>query len=177
MLKNYYYTDKEIEKLCKSIVILVDTREKSNQHIIDWFDKKKIKWKTKALDHGDYSFYLPANEELSIERNLFFDKEIMVERKQHLDEIAGNFTVNRNRFEEEFSIFPGKKKYILLENSTYGDIVEKNYFSKLNVKSFLGSIHSFGHKYNVEVVYMSEARHSGAWIYGTFLYYLKNLLR
>lgn len=177
MLKNYYYTEKEIDRLCKSIVILVDRREQKNQHITDWFTKKRIPWKEKSLDQGDYSFYIPANDELSIDRDLFFDKEIMVERKQHLDEIAGNFTVNRNRFEEEFSLFPGKKKYILLENSTYGDIVDKNYFSKLNVKSFLGSIHSFGHKYDAEVVYMPNNEYSGAWIYGTFLYYLKNLLR
>ena len=176
MLKRFHYTDKELEKVCKSIVILIDGREKSNQHITDWFDKKKIKWKSKALDQGDYSFYIPANPDFNIDRDLYFDKEIMVERKNSLDEIAGNFTTHRARFEEELAIFPGKK-YLLLERSTYGDIIEGNYKAKLNAKSFIGTLHSFNHRYNIEVVFMPDRNHSAAWLYGTFLYYLRNILK
>ena len=66
MLDLYKYTDKEIDQLVKSIVILTDTREQKNQHILDWLDKKKIPHKTKALPNGDYSFYVPANPVLKI---------------------------------------------------------------------------------------------------------------
>ena len=38
----------EIDQLVRSIVILTDTREQKNQHILDWLDKKKIPHKTKA---------------------------------------------------------------------------------------------------------------------------------
>ena len=48
ILELYKYTDKEIDQLVRSIVILTDTREQKNQHILDWFDKKKIPHKTKA---------------------------------------------------------------------------------------------------------------------------------
>ncbi|MEY8366556.1 ERCC4 domain-containing protein [Anaerovoracaceae bacterium 41-7] len=176
MIDKYYYTDKEIEKLCKSIEILVDTREKVNQHITDWFDKKSIPWRKKALKNGDYSFMVPKNLELNIERDLFFDKEIMIERKKDLDELAGNITTNRTRFEEEMATFSGKK-YLLLEVSTYPDIVDGKYRSKLSNKSYMGTVHSFNHKYNLEVVYMPNQNYSGIWIYGTFFYYLKNMLR
>lgn len=176
MIDKYYYTDKEIDKLCKSIVILVDTREQKNQHITEWFDNNKIVWKSKALKNGDYSFMVPATPEFNIDRDLYFDQDIMIERKRNLDEIAGNFTAHRARFEEELATFAGKK-YLLLENSTYGDIVKNKYKSQISVKSFIGTLHTFNHRYNLEVTYMSDTAFSGAWIYGTFLYYLKNILR
>ena len=176
MLNKYYYTDKEIDKLCKSITVLVDTREKSNQHIIDWFNEKKILWKSKALSNGDYSFFLPSNEDLNIERDLYFDKEIMVERKHSLDEVGSNFTTYRTRFEEEMATYSGKK-YLLLENSTYGQIVRGAYRNKLSEKAFLASVHTFNHRYKLEIVYMPNSDYSAEWIYLTFVYYLKNYLR
>lgn len=176
MLDKYYYTDKEIDKICKSIVILVDTREQKNQHITDWFDQHKIAWKLKALKNGDYSFMIPTTPELNIDRDLYFDHEIMIERKHDLDEIASNFTTNRSRFEEELATFAGKK-YLLLENATYDDIVTNRYRSKISVKSFLATVHTFNHRYNLEFTYMPKSSFSGAWIYGTCLYYLKNYLR
>jgi len=176
MIDKYYYTDKEIEELCKSLIILVDTREKQSAHITDWFDKKKIPWKVKALSNGDYSFYLPQNHELNIDRDLYFDKEIMIERKRNLEEIGANFTTYRSRMEEELATFPGKK-YLLLENSNYGDIVLGNYKTKISIKSFLATLHSFNHRYNWEVVYMPDDKFSGIWIYQTCYYYLRSQLR
>lgn len=174
MLERYRYTDKELDQLCKSIVILVDTREKQH-HITDWFNSKKIPWETRALKQGDYSFYIPANPALNIERDISFQRDIVVERKHGLDEIAGNFTTNRARFEEELAMFPGKM-YLLLENATYSDIINGNYRSKLSQKAFLATLHTFNHRYGLEFCYMPNNNHSGPWIYGTFIYYLKNLL-
>lgn len=176
MLNKYYYTDKEVDKLCKSIVVLVDTREKSNEHITDWFDKKKIPWKSKALTNGDYSFFVPENHELNIDRDLYFDKSIMVERKRNLDEIGSNFTTYRTRFEEEMATYSGKK-YLLLENSTYDKVVKEDYRNKLSAKAFLASIHTFNHRYDLEFVYMPNPDYSAEWIYLTFVYYFKHYLR
>lgn len=66
MIQNFKYTDKEMEELIQSMVILVDTRERKADHILEYFDKKNITYKKKALDYGDYSFMIPANEKLSI---------------------------------------------------------------------------------------------------------------
>ena len=85
MIEQYKYTDSEINTLIKSQVILVDTREKANEHILKVFDKNNIPYKIKALERCDYSFYLPANEELNIPRDLYFDKEVALERKASLD--------------------------------------------------------------------------------------------
>lgn len=47
-----------MDELISSMVILVDTREKVNDHILEYFDKKSITYKKKALDYGDYSLSL-----------------------------------------------------------------------------------------------------------------------
>ena len=62
-----------MEELISSIVILIDTREKSFSHITDYFDRKDIKYKKKALAYGDYSFMLEQNEKLSIPNALNID--------------------------------------------------------------------------------------------------------
>ena len=84
MLDKFKYTDKEREELINSMIILIDTREQKASHITDSFDKNKIAYKKKALDYGDYSFMIPANEKLSIPRDLAFSSEVVVERKASL---------------------------------------------------------------------------------------------
>jgi hypothetical protein len=51
----------------------VDTREKNNTHLTEYWDRKCILYKKKALDYGDYSFMIPKNESLNIPRDCFFD--------------------------------------------------------------------------------------------------------
>ena len=81
-----------MEELISSIVILVDTREKVNFHITDYFDRKEIKYKKKALSYGDYSFMISANEKLGILRDLYFTNSCVIERKASLEEISNNLT-------------------------------------------------------------------------------------
>lgn len=176
MIGNYRYTDKEKETLLKSIVVLVDTREKENLHILDYFDSKNIKYAKKALSQGDYSFYLPANEELSIPRDLLFSGDIVIERKASLEELSGNLSQQRDRFEKELSLVKGKI-FLLIENANYHDIYNGNYKTDYNKKSFLGSIHSFEHKYELPFFFMPDKKYSAPYIYFTFYYYLRNILK
>ena len=62
MIDHFKYTDKELVELISSMVILIDTREKKCEHITGYFDRKKVTYKKKALDFGDYSFMIPRNE-------------------------------------------------------------------------------------------------------------------
>ena len=156
------------------MVILVDTREKVNDHILEYFDKKNIAYKKKALDYGDYSFMIPANEKLSIPRDLVFTNKIVVERKASLEEISNNLTKERDRFEKELCLAP-KTKVLLLENANYSDIATGNYNTQYNKKSFWASIHSFWFKYNIPIFFMPDNKWSGLFIRGYFEYYLKNM--
>lgn len=176
MLNNFKYTDMEMEELVSSLTVLVDTREKRNEHILDYFDRKKILYTKKALDYGDYSFMLPANEKLSIPRDLYFNNQIVVERKASLEEISGNLTKERDRFEKELCLAP-KTKVLLIENANYSDIATGNYNTQYNKKSFWASIHSFWFKYNIPVMFMPDNQYSGLFIRGFFEYYLKNYMK
>lgn len=176
ILDLYKYTDKEKDQLIKSIGIWVDTREKNNKWVTDWFDKHKITYKSKALSNGDYSFYIPSNPELNIERTLDFSHKIMIERKANLDELSNNFTTSRSRFQEEMATFDGKK-YLLIENSNFEDIINHNYDSKFSPKAYLASIQSFNHHYGLEIMYMPNKEFSAVWIYSIFVYYLRNIMR
>lgn len=176
MLNKYKYTDKEKDELVNSMIILIDTREKNADHITDAFDKAKIAYKKKALDYGDYSFLLPANDKLSIPRDLLFSNEVVVERKGSLEEISGNLTNGRDRFEKELCLAP-KTKVLLIENANYSDVATGNYQTQYNKKSFLASLHSFWFKYNTPIMFMPDNRYSALFIKKYFEYYLKNYLR
>ena len=176
MISCYKYTDKEIDELVNSMVILVDTREKNADHITDSFDKNKIAYKKKALDYGDYSFLLPANEKLSIPRDMMFDTKVVVERKGSLEEISGNLTNGRDRFEKELCLAP-KTKVLLIENANYSDVATGNYQTQYNKKSFLASLHSFWFKYNTPIMFMPDNSYSALFIKKYFEYYLKNYIR
>ena len=176
ILSYYHFTDTEKKNILNSIGLLVDTREKKNEHIISYLEKHHIPYEKKSLSSGDYSFYIAAMPEYGIDKPMYFDNEIFVERKANLDELAGNFTRNRTRFEEEFSISPARRRYLIIENANYYDIVDESYSSSYNKKSFVGSLHSFNMRYNVQIVFMPDDKYTASYIIGLFKYYLKNLL-
>jgi ERCC4-type nuclease len=175
MINNYKYSEKDMQEILNSIVILIDTREKSCEHITNFFDKKGIKYIKKALNQADYSFYIPQNEELSIPRDLYFDKEIAIERKGSLEELSGNLSQQRDRFEKELSLYKGKM-HLLIENANYQDIYAGNYKTEYNKKSYLASLHSFADRYNLSIMFMPENKCSGLFIFYTFKYFLKNII-
>jgi hypothetical protein len=176
MLNLYKFTDKEEKELLDSMTILLDTREQTNQHIVDWLEKKKKPYKQKKLDYADYSFMIPANEKLNIPRDLYFNNVVAIERKSSLDELCGNFSTDRARIEKEFSLYQGNLKMII-ENATYEDAKNGNYKSKYSVESFLGTLHSFSIKYGVDFVFMPNKESTPLYMYLHFRHFLRNYIR
>lgn len=89
-------------------VILVDTREKVNQHILRKLDELNLPYRLKKLDYGDYSFEW---------KDKSYENKIVIERKNSLDEIIGNFTKGRDRFRKEFERAKGCKVILMVEDS------------------------------------------------------------
>lgn len=176
MLSKFKFTDKEKKEIINSIVYLVDTREQVNDHILSVFDKHKMKYEKKKLNYGDYSFYIPKNEALNIPRDIYFDKEVVIERKGSLTELSGNLTNGRDRLEKEFALAP-KDKVLLVENGSYEDIIAQNYGTKMNRKAFLASIHVFWFRYNCPFIFMEDKDDSAVFIKYYFEAYLKEYLR
>ncbi len=44
---HYHYTDKELNNILKTLTIIIDSREKENQHIRDYLFQKIYQLKTK----------------------------------------------------------------------------------------------------------------------------------
>lgn len=123
------------------MVILCDTREQKNKHITDYFDKKKIKYKSKALKTGDYSFMVEACPELGFPLDTYFTDELTIEHKNSINELAGNLNEDRERFFKGINrMINIELVYFLVENSYLDDIIDHNYRAKYNELSFLRTL-------------------------------------
>ena len=169
----YKYTDKEIKSIVKNAMIIVDTREQKNKHITDYFDRKGIKWCNEKLDHGDYSIKV---ESPAACRDFYLTDIISIERKANLEELSGNLTHNRDRFNAEFLRAKGKI-YLLIENANYEDIEYGNYNTKFNKDSFRASLNAFEQRYDLHVHYQKDTSASGYYIYKTLIAALEQELK
>ena len=174
-MKYYRYSDTEINKILKTMVILCDTREQVNIHIKGYLDKKGIAFQDKALNFGDYSVMIPAYPEMGILRPLFFDKSIVIERKGSLEELSGNLTKGRERFKDEFTRASQAEVHLMIEGKGYTDIINHNYNTLFNEKAFMASLFSLQCEYGFKLSFV-EPVHSGLYIYWVFYYYIRNTL-
>ena len=126
----YKFTDKQLKKILDNLIICIDSREQSNQHIIDFFNKKKIPYKVMKLPLGDYSIMLPKGLFDGQTQDIYFYDDFVVERKASLDEICGNLKddaarlkkelAHLNKYDIEFYIFLEDENYELnLRNANY----------------------------------------------------------
>ena len=120
------------------MVILHTTNEQKNQHILDYFDKKCIKHKAKALKTGDYTFKIESCPELGFVKDTYFTDELCIERKNSIDELAGNIKEHDERFFKELNrMINIKNCYLLIENNRIDDIINHNYQSQYNELAFI----------------------------------------
>ncbi len=150
------------------MVILIDTRENSNNSITDWFDKNNIKWKSKALKTGDYSFLIESCPELGFLVDTWFLDDMCIERKNSVSELAGNIanaTKDDERIFKEFNrMININKNYILIENDSIEDIFLENYRAKLNSTSFLRTLLTWQNRNNMHI-YFVKREYMGRMIY------------
>ena len=163
-----HWSDRELQDAIKDLTIIVDTREKVNSHVTKYIEKQGIPCITRKLDTGDYSAQIGA---------LSLEKDIVVERKHNLDEICGNFTAERERFEREFlrAKAYGTKVVLIIENATWTDIFIGNYRSKVQPKSLIGSMLSWMVRYNITILFC-KPEETGKIIYGILHYAAKEML-
>lgn len=158
-------TYNEITQILKSMVIIVDDREKDTPLLHQRLSSFPCAYMRKRLDFGDYSaeVTLPDGEKFSLA-----DK-VVVERKMALDEICGNFTTNRVRFAKEFdrAAAAGAKTYILIENGSWEKIHRGAYRSKMTPASLLGSLTTWLARYNCQIIFCEPDTTS--WLIHAFL--------
>lgn len=157
--------------------VIVDTREQVWSHIEDSLNEAKCPLERTSLSQGDYTGFVPMSAFpgfQDVPGIYSLQDEVVIERKANLDEIAGNFTTGRERFEREFirAKSKGIKVFLLIENASWEDILSHNYRSQLNPKSLMGSLLSWQAKYNVTVMFC-RPEETGRILYSTLYYWLK----
>lgn len=164
-----YYTEPEIKSLLKQLTIICDSREQVNGHVTGYFDKNKVAYTTRKLDTGDYSAMIG---------NMTLEHDVVIEKKNGLDEIAGNFTVDRQRFEDEFlrAKASGTKVFLIIENCSWSDILLHNYRSKLTPKSLIASLLSWQVRFNLTIIFCKPSE-TGQIIYGILYYAAREALK
>lgn len=155
-------TEKELRDKLSELTIIIDTREQRNQHIAEYLNRKKAPFISRKLDIGDYSAELPEGS---------FERSFVVERKRSLDELCGNFTADRERFERELlrAKAYGVKVFLVIENASWNDVFLHNYSSKLSEKALLASLFSWQVRYNVTIIFC-KTENSPNVIYGLLWY-------
>lgn len=171
----YRYTDTELKQLLKSMVVLIDTREQKNFHLLDYFKEKDIPWKSKKLNYGDYSAYLPKCEELGLMRDLYFDHDIVIERKASLEELAGNLTSDRQRFKNELTRASSSQFHLMVEGGSYAEVINAEYLVQLSPQAYLASLLSLQVEYGFNLHFV-EKHHAGLCLYRLLYYYIRKQL-
>ena len=154
-----YYTDKEYRQLIKNMVILCDTRDKTNEHILTECDKQKIEYTTRALKTGDYSFMIKACPELGFQYDTYFVDELCIERKNSLSELAGNLSqkTDDNRIFKEFNrMINIERVYVLIENDSLDDLYAHNYKSEYNPDSFIRTLLTWQARNNMHIFFVGK---------------------
>ena len=154
-----YYTDKEYRALIKHLVILVDTRDKTNKGILDEFEKQKIEYKAKSLKTGDYSFMIKACPELGFQYDTYFTDELCIERKNSLSELAGNLaqkTDDNRIFKELNRMINIERAYLVIENDCLDDIYAHNYKSEYNPDSYIRTLLTWQSRNNMHIYFVKK---------------------
>jgi ERCC4-type nuclease len=169
--------DKMVQEALKNIVVIIDTRENQVEHITRYFDSKNIKYLFQKLDFGDYSAILKPIPKLGINEETEFFRQIAIERKNSLEEISNNLAKERVRFENELTRSLGARFILMVEESQgYEKIINHRYGTDLSEKSFLATMFTFGHRYNIDINFI-EKRYAGMFIYYQLFYYVREQLK
>ena len=175
-MRQYRFSLEDIKKLLKSMVVLVDSREKKNGHILHYFDKQNIAYEVTSLNYGDYSFYIPAE---AAGEDIYFHRDIVIERKASLEELSGNLAQERERFEKEFlkAGNDGCKIYLLIEApGGYSDIIGHRYRTEMKPAAFAASLKTCEHRSGTNVQFIDK-QYSGYLIASTFQYFVREALK
>ena len=146
----------EIDDCLNSMEIIIDTREQPSKRAQRRYESFCVPYKRQTLNYGDYTynFRLP-NGEMLFSEDETIKGHVVVERKQDLAELSQCFCQSRDRFEREFERAKENKAtvYLLVEDSTWENLINGKYSTKFNSKAFFASITAWMARYNIKVIF------------------------
>lgn len=175
----FNFTDTELTKILKNLVILVDTREKDCKSTIAYFEKNKIKYEMAALKFGDYSAKLEAGSIKGIDRDIYFTNDIVIENKKDIDELCGNLKDKASRIKNEFAHINkyNTKVFIFVRDGLYfKHLYNQEYRSKYLSKSLRARLKSICAEYKTQIIPISK-EFVAQEIFETLYYEVRNILK
>lgn len=175
-MKEFKFGLEQIKGMLKQMVVLVDSREQKNGHILEYFKRQGIPYEVEKLDYGDYSCKLPA---AAVGRDIYFHDSVVIERKNSLEEISGNLSKGRERFEAEFlkARNAGAKVYLMVEDPRgFTGIITHGYKTQMKPAAFMASLKTWEHRFDANIQFIDPA-YSGYYIAATLQYYIREALR
>ncbi|NFE85321.1 ERCC4-type nuclease [Clostridium botulinum] len=174
------FNDKELKKVLDNLTIVVDTREQANQHIIDFFNKKKIPYVVEKLPFGDYSCKIPIGSFEYQGRDIYFNNDIVIERKNSIDEIAGNLKEDAARLKKELAhmnMHDIKYFFFVEDKDFHENLRNGNYRSQYDPFTLMQRIKKgIEAEYNTVIVPVDK-KCMGSEIYYTLQAYVYNLFK
>lgn len=173
-------TEKQI--FMEKVTVLVDTREQVNDHITKQFDAWGVKYESRKLDYGDYTFIYDAVSD--------FSKSCVIERKANVDELYNNVVQDRGRIEKEMYAASNQAKELILiveSVASWDDL--KNYVvpdwqmqrdsQRKNAeigKVVYATLRSWerGNRYRFKVEFSADKANTAAKMLELFYYYWRN---
>jgi ERCC4-type nuclease len=145
----------EIERVLESFRIIADTREHNTAQAKKRFQRFKTKVERATLSYGDYCWNADLNGRPIHDTSSTISAPCVIERKMSLDELAGNFTRGRKRFQREFERAAAKnaRVYLLVENATWEKIFRHDYRSMYHHNAYIASITAWMSRYNITPVF------------------------
>src|SRR5574344_9930 len=131
-------------------MIICDTRERKNKHILDYFDRRNIEYEIRKLENADY-----WNSE---------NPNVLIDRKQNLNEVAQNLcSPDSSRFWNEIRRSRSEKKrmIILIEHGSniksLADVSSwTSKYSKISGSRLQAEMYRLGIAYNITFEFCSK---------------------
>ena len=146
----------EISATLKNFFIVADTREHRTSLAQERYDSFGVPVFRGTLDYGDYcgGVILPDGS-ATVDIATRIRAGCVIERKMSLDELAGCFTRDRDRFRREFERAgaAGARVYLLVENASWEAIMNHRYRSKFAPAAFLASLTAWTVRYRLTPVF------------------------
>ena len=143
----------EVETALESLTLVIDTREQDTAQLRKRIKQANLPVERKKIDYGDYTAKLTIDE-----NDYYLDNIVVVERKMNADELATCFTRERARFKREFERAKeaGAKTYLLVENTSWDEIIKGNYRSRMLPQAYVASLTSWLTRYDCQIIFCSS---------------------
>ena len=166
----------------KNVIVICDTREQKNEHILKEFNRMKVNYITdKSLPFGDYSFIVQDRD---------FSLSCVIERKANVNEFYSNITSDRDRIEREFAAASAlSKEFILIiENCGSENELEQYEVPDWEMIKFHRTVKEIGkycyatiqswkrsNRYNFSEIFIKDTEQTAVKILEAFYWYWRHL--